>query len=104
MQHILILGAGTAGTMAANKLRERLDDEWDITIVDQDETHYYQPGFLFIPFGTYEPSDVIKPKREFIPKGVNYVNAAITELLPDDNKVVLGDGTELAYDHLIIAT
>jgi sulfide:quinone oxidoreductase len=104
MQHILILGAGTAGTMAANKLRERLDSEWDITIVDQDETHYYQPGFLFIPFGTYEPSDVIKPKREFIPKGVNYVNAAITELLPDDNKVVLGDGTELAYDHLIIAT
>jgi sulfide:quinone oxidoreductase len=104
MQHILILGAGTAGTMAANKLRERLDSDWDITIVDQDETHYYQPGFLFIPFGTYEPSDVIKPKREFIPKGVNYVNAAITELLPDDNRVVLGDGTELAYDHLIIAT
>jgi len=104
MQHILILGAGTAGTMAANKLRERLDSEWDITIVDQDETHYYQPGFLFIPFGTYEPSDVIKPKREFIPKGVNYVNAAITELVPDDNRVILGDGTELAYDHVIIAT
>ena len=104
MQHILILGAGTAGTMAANKLRKRLDSEWDITIVDQDETHYYQPGFLFIPFGTYEPSDVVKPKREFIPKGVNYVNASITELLADDSRVVLGDGTELTYDHLIVAT
>ncbi len=104
MQHILILGAGTAGTMAANKLRERLDSDWNITIVDQDETHYYQPGFLFIPFGTYEPSDVVKPKRDFIPNGVNYVNAPITELLADDNRVVLGDGTELRYDHLIIAT
>ena len=104
MQRILILGAGTAGTMAANKLRERLDDEWDITIVDQDETHYYQPGFLFIPFGTYEPSDVVKTKREFIPAGVNYINASITELVPGDNTVMLGDGTELAYDHLVIAT
>jgi sulfide:quinone oxidoreductase len=104
MQRILILGAGTAGTMAANKLRERLDDDWDITIVDQDETHYYQPGFLFIPFGTYEPSEVVKTKREFIPKGVKYINASITELQPDDNKVLLGDETELMYDHLIIAT
>jgi sulfide:quinone oxidoreductase len=104
MQHILILGAGTAGTMAANKLRERLDSDWDITIVDQDETHYYQPGFLFIPFGTYEPSEVVKPTRDFIPNGVNYVNAPITELLADDNRVMLGDGTELRYDHLIIAT
>jgi sulfide:quinone oxidoreductase len=104
MQRILILGAGTAGTMAANKLRERLDDDWDITIVDQDETHYYQPGFLFIPFGTYEPSEVVKSKREFIPKGVDYINASITELQPDDNKVLLGDETELTYDHLIIAT
>jgi sulfide:quinone oxidoreductase len=104
MQRILILGAGTAGTMAANKLRSKLDDTWEITIVDQDEVHYYQPGFLFLPFGTYEPSDVVKPKREFMPKGVTYVNAPITELLPQDNTVVLDDGTVLAYDHLIIAT
>jgi NADPH-dependent 2,4-dienoyl-CoA reductase/sulfur reductase-like enzyme len=35
---------------------------------------------------------------------VEYINASISELLPDDNRVVLGDGTELTYDHLIIAT
>ncbi len=63
MKQLLVLGAGTAGTMVVNKLRPLLDaDEWKITIVDQHETHYYQPGFLFIPFGMYSKSDVVKPK------------------------------------------
>ncbi len=52
MKKLLILGAGTGGTMMANKMRKELSrDEWKITIVDQEKTHYYQPGFLFIPFG-----------------------------------------------------
>ncbi len=54
MKKLLILGAGTAGTMVANRMARLLDpDEWRITLVDQNETHYYQPGFLFIPFGIY---------------------------------------------------
>ncbi|NHZ70526.1 MAG: FAD-dependent oxidoreductase [Proteobacteria bacterium] len=104
MKRVLILGAGTAGTMAANKLRSQLDESWDITIVDQDDTHYYQPGFLFIPFGTYEPGDVVRTSSEFLPKGVTYLNAPITELKPKDNTVVLGNGDQLEYDYLIIAT
>ena len=104
MPQILILGAGTAGTMAANKLREKLDSTFSITIVDNDPHHYYQPGFLFVPFGTYEPSDVVKTKKEFIPKGVTYVEETISELLPDENVVRLADGTDLHYDYLVIAT
>ena len=71
MKKILILGGGTAGTMMANKLFKAVDrQEWEITIVDQHKTHYYQPGFLFIPFGIYNKSDVVKPKGDFFPSGV----------------------------------
>ena len=50
MKKLLVLGAGTAGTMVVNKLHQMLDpDEWKITIVDQEETHYYQPGFSVHP-------------------------------------------------------
>ena len=77
MKKLLILGAGTAGTMVANRLHRLLDpDEWKITIVDQHETHYYQPGFLFIPFGMYSKNDVVKPKRDFIPAGVELIMSA----------------------------
>ncbi len=106
MKRLVVLGAGTAGTMVVNKLSHELNrDEWKITIVDQDETHYYQPGFLFIPFGIYGPNDVIKPKRDFIPAGVEMVVSEIELIEPDKNQVKLvKDGRVLKYDFLVIAT
>ncbi len=105
MKDILILGAGTAGTMMANKLRNTLEyDEWRITIVDQFKTHYYQPGFLFIPFGIYNKQDVIKPKSNFIPHGVKLIYSEIDKIEGENNKVYLQEGRVLNYDYLIIAT
>ncbi len=105
MKRLLILGAGTAGTMVVNKLKPRLPEaEWEITIVDQAPVHYYQPGYLFIPFGTYTPEEVAKPKRDFMPEGVEYIEAEIDRVAADDNQVHLADGTTLAYDYLVIAT
>lgn len=105
MKKLLILGAGTAGTMMANKLHKNLNkDLWEITIVDKDENHYYQPGFLFIPFGVYQPEEVIRPKREFIPKGVNFVIDKIQKVEPERNQVLLTSGTVLDYDILVVAT
>lgn len=106
MKKLLILGAGTAGTMVANKLSHVLSrDEWKITIVDQDETHYYQPGFLFMPFGIYGENDVIKPKRDYIPAGVDMILSEIELIEPENNRVrLVKDGRILTYDFLVIAT
>jgi len=105
MRNILILGAGTAGTMILNKLYKELDkEEWKITIVDQHKTHYYQPGFLFIPFGIYKKHDVIKPKYDFFPSGVNVIFSPIDKIVGEENKVFLDGGQILNYDFLIIAT
>ncbi len=105
MKKLLILGAGTGGTIMANKLVPALDQkEWEITIVDQHTTHYYQPGFLFLPFDIYTKNDVIKPKREFIPREVNYIQSEIDVIEPSNNRVKLVNNQVLAYDYLIIAT
>jgi len=105
MKNLLVLGAGTAGTMVVNKLRPLLhDEEWSITVVDQEAKHHYQPGYLFIPFGTYRPNQVTKPRKNFIPDGVDLRMGEIDEIDPYANRVVLADGTELPYDYLVIAT
>lgn len=106
MKKLLILGAGTAGTMIANKLHPLLSrDEWKITLVDQNEAHYYQPGFLFIPFGIYGENDVIKPKRDYIPPGVELIVSPIELIEPTENRVRISkDNRYLYYDYLIIAT
>jgi sulfide:quinone oxidoreductase len=106
MKRVLILGAGTGGTMVANKLVHELDTrEWEIVIVDREETHYYQPGYLFIPFEIYSSQDVEKPKRDFIPRDVKLILSDIELIEPEKNRVILSkDKQILEYDYLVIAT
>ncbi len=105
MRHLLILGAGTGGTVMANLLRKRLGRaDWAITIIDRDDEHYYQPGFLFMPFGFLTRKQIVKPKSKFIPKGVDFVQAEIDRIDPAANTVLLKDGRTIPYDYLIVAT
>ena len=103
MKKIIILGSGAGGTMVATKLRKELSDaEWQITIIDNDEMHHYQPGWLFIPFGIYTAKDCMKPKREFIPKGVDFVLDEVVGV-NTDQRTVEGKKDKYNYDWLVIA-
>jgi sulfide:quinone oxidoreductase len=109
MKRIVILGAGTAGTIMANRLRKlyRRDIEAGraaITVVDQDDQHVYQPGLLFVPFGGYRPEQIVKPRRDFLPPEVRYVSAVIDHVAPEENRVYLERGDALDYDVLVVAT
>ncbi len=106
MKQFLILGAGTAGTMLVSRLVRKLDKrEWKITIVEKEQNHYYQPGFLFVPFGIYKPRDTYKPNRKYIPSGVEFINSEIDSIDPGTNKVTLVEDKQVInYDYLVIAT
>lgn len=105
MKQLLILGAGTAGTMMSNSLRKALPKkEWKITIVDPEETHYYQPGFLFLPFDIYQPEQLKKKVEDFIPKGVQLIQQQVDRIDKDNDQVWLADGSTISYDVLVIAT
>jgi len=105
MKRLVILGAGTAGTMMANHLDHELNpSEWEIVIIDERKEHYYQPGYLFLPFDIYTPEDIIKPIQKFIPKKVQLLNEKIEKINAKENEVWLSKGESLHYDVLIIAT
>ncbi len=105
MRRILILGGGTAGTMMAAKLVRTLPmDDWDITVVDQDDRHVYQPGLLFVPFGMYTARDLFKPRSRVLPPAAHLVLGEIDRIAPDENRVTLTSGESLKYDFLIVAT
>jgi sulfide:quinone oxidoreductase len=105
MRRLVILGGGTAGTMIANKLRHRLNRlTWNLTIVDRDDDHHYQPGYLFIPFGKYSHEQVVRSRHAFLPDGVDFVVGSIDKVEPEQNVVLLEDGRRLPYDQLVVAT
>lgn len=104
MQSLLILGCGTAGTMAANRLRRRLGDDWQITVVDQNDQHVYQPALLFVPFGKYPPKRITKSRRAQLSPGIEFVQAEIERVETETNQVRLVGGRLLDYDWLLITT
>jgi len=105
MRHMLILGGGTGGTIMANKLANALDErDWRITIVDGTDEHYYQPGFLFVPFGTYRMRDIVRPRRQYLPGMIRYILSGIERIDPEKKSVALANGESMRYDCLIIAT
>jgi len=103
MKRILILGAGTAGTMMANKLARALPD-WRVTVVDRDDLHLYQPGLLFLPFGSYREDELIRPRRKLLDARVDVRLGEIDRVAPDEKRVYLADGERLDYEILVVAT
>lgn len=105
MKKLVILGAGTAGTMMANHLHHKLDrKEWLIDIIDERTEHHYQPGYLFLPFDIYTPENIIKNIKDFIPKDVNLLTSGIDKIVGAENYILLENGEQIKYDLLIIAT
>jgi sulfide:quinone oxidoreductase len=105
MRRIVILGGGTGGTLVANRLRRMLSaDEAEITVVDQDDRHVYQPGLLFVPFGLAEPDEITRPRHRQLHAGIEFRCAGIERVDLGSETVVLDNGTALGYDVLVIAT
>lgn len=68
------------------------------------QKHFYQPGFLFVPFGTYRLRDIVKPQRQYLLTGVKVVISSIDRIDAEKNSVLLSDQSVLKYDYMIIAT
>ena len=104
MKHVVILGAGTGGTVVANMLERALNlKEWQITIIDRSDEHHYQPGYLFLPmrlYGYEKRSQVVRGIREKLPKNANFVQADI-RLIDHQQRKVETDRGEYPYDFLI---
>lgn len=100
---IVILGAGTGGTLTANRLRKDLSDV-SITVVDENDRHVYQPGLLFVPFGLAQPDDIVRPRGKQLHKGIDYRQSGISHVDIDAQQVNLADGSTLDYDLLVVAT
>jgi sulfide:quinone oxidoreductase len=104
-RQIVILGGGTGGTMMANRLRRAYDPaEAEITVVDKDDRHVYQPGLLFVPFGLAEADEIVRPRQRQLRSGITFHLSEVDRVALDDDTVHLVDGTALPYDVLIAAT
>jgi len=102
VKDILILGAGFGGLEASTSLREKLDDSFNITLIDKNE--FFTIGFtkFDIMFGRRSAEDVKSYYKNIKGDGINFVKDTI-ELIDPENKIVKTQRSEFLYDFLIIA-
>lgn len=99
-----MLGGGTGGTLAANRLSRVVGPGVEIVVVDADDQHIYQPGQLFVPFGLAPPARLVKSRAAQLRPGVEFRQATVDQVDLDADRVVLADGTPLSYDVLVVAS
>ncbi|HKI91672.1 MAG TPA: FAD/NAD(P)-binding oxidoreductase, partial [Gaiellaceae bacterium] len=105
MKRMVILGAGTGGTLLANRLRRRFgEDELQIDVVDRDPVHVYQPGLLFVPFGEADPEAIVRPRQAQLRGAIGYHQTGIEAVSLGEERVLLESGDSLPYDLLVVAT
>lgn len=103
--HVLVLGGGSAGVVAAQKLRKDLGSKVAITLVDSRPYLTFAPLLPEVASGQISPSNIIAPHRQLL-KGVKLVNAAVSEIRTADKTVVVetssGDQLDISYDYVVI--
>jgi len=107
--NILIVGSGLAGTIVANGLCRQIGDELrsgkaHITVLGATDTHMYQPGLLYLPFGRVREADLFRDERKVLDERVSFHVDPATHIDVQNRTVKTKSGKSLTYDYLVIAT
>lgn len=100
-QQVLIIGAGTAGIMAASQLKKQ-KPSLSIGILDPAEVHYYQPAWTLVGANAYNFDDTARSMKSLIPSGVTWHKEYAAKFIPSENKVQTKNGNVHTYDYLIV--
>ncbi len=99
---VLVLGGGSGGLVAANKVKGLLGREVEVTLIDRSDYHYFLPGLPWVAFGMREVDDIRRPLANVEKRGIRYVKAEVEAIEPEANRVVTDQGT-FGYDYLVVS-
>ncbi len=99
---VLIVGGGAGGIAAAASILKRRRD-LEIGIIEPGDVHKYQPGWTLVGGGVFRPEQVVRPMRAVMPRGVSWIQEAVSGFDPGRALVRLNDGSQLAYRALVAA-
>ena len=99
--HVIIVGAGFAGTYAADALRKA---PVQVTMIDRNLYSTFQPLLYQVATGGLNPADVAYPVGSFAARRqTRYIRGDLAAIDARARRVKLADGRELCYNYLIIA-
>jgi NADH dehydrogenase len=99
--HVVIVGCGFGGLAATRALA---DVDVDITLIDRENHHTFQPLLYQVASAGLNPSDIAQPIRHIVRKQNNVrVRLAEVTAIDLDARAVLTADVAFPYDHLVLA-
>ena len=98
---VLVIGGGAAGCAVTASLLKR-DPGLRIAVVEPREQHYYQPGWTLVGAGVFDRARTERDMARCIPSKAHWIRAAASDFEPDQQQVVLEDGSRIGYRALIV--
>jgi len=98
---IVVIGGGSAGIGLLASLLKR-DPHLNIILIEPRDHHYYQPAWTLVGGGAYDVKKTVRPMADVLPNGVTWIQAAVSELLPDEQTLVLDSGQRVTWKNLIV--
>ncbi|MBV9094710.1 MAG: NAD(P)/FAD-dependent oxidoreductase [Streptosporangiaceae bacterium] len=100
--HVIICGAGFGGLSAIGRLTRA---GMRVTLVDANLYATFQPLLYQVATSGLNPGDVAYPAGGFARKyGALFRRGSLAAIDPASRTIKLGDGREMGYDYLILAT
>jgi sulfide:quinone oxidoreductase len=105
MTKIIIIGGGIGGVSMAYEIRCLLGKENEVMLVSDSETFHFVPSNPWVAVNWRKPSDIKVELEPYLnKKNISFRATGVKRVYPDENHVVLRDGSSLPYDYLVIAT
>lgn len=98
---IVVIGGGSAGIGLLASLLKR-DPHLNITLIEPSDYHCYQPAWTLVGGGAYDVKKTRRALADVLPNGVAWVQAAVTEVLPEEQTLVLDNGQRVSWNNLIV--
>ena len=100
--HVVIVGGGFAGLLAAKGLRRA---PVRVTIIDRNNHHVFQPLLYQVASAAVEAGEIARPIRSILrrEKNTSMVLGDVVKVDPGTRSLKLADGASFTWDYLVMA-
>jgi NADH:ubiquinone reductase (H+-translocating) len=100
---VVVIGGGFAGLYAARSLARH---PLNVILIDRVNYHLFQPLLYQVATAALSPGDIAEPLRAILRRyrNVHVLLGDVKQIDTEQRCVVLADGTQLAYDYVVVAT
>ncbi len=105
MAKIVVMGAGIGGITQAYELREALAKDHEVVLIGDSARFEFTPSNPWVAVGWRKAEQITIDLPDLMQKyGITFSSEGVRRVHAEENRLELGDDSNVEYDYLVIAT